>query len=119
MLVNKADWLDDLLVRLLECISAAEELTSPNVEDTLEVKVAIIGFAHHASSDDWTLSEYEFVKHALDKSQSLSRHARLFYALSLGYLLGMAYTKKVSTSEFLMWEYSIPGFIALKGSELE
>ena len=67
----------------------AEELYSPNLRDTLEIKAAIIGFSYHAKTELWAKRQFEFVLTRLSALENQDHNERMFFSECLGFLLGL------------------------------
>lgn len=105
----------------------AKELESPNAEDSLEIRAAIVGWSYHSPTQDWTRTEFDYVSQRLDieyPHESLAAYGenavnlRLFFALGLGYLLGLYDVGKISELELERGEAVLPGVIMLHLPEL-
>lgn len=103
-------------------IALARNLKSPNSEDNLAIKAAMVGFSYNSSTEEWDLGHFEFVRDRLDKhfaaseSVEYGRHGarvRLFAALCLGYLLGLYNKQEINDEEFRVEEVRLPGLIMM------
>jgi hypothetical protein len=119
--------LDSLVPTLQRDVALARQLQSPNSEDELAIRVAIVGFSYHASIEQWSVDHYKFLKGRIDPEfalenladyQPISQNIRLFAALCFGYLLGLYQTYKVTGQELQVLEAQIPGLIALRSNKL-
>ncbi|MEI8198374.1 MAG: hypothetical protein WCI73_20980 [Phycisphaerae bacterium] len=93
----------------------AKGIKSPNTQDTLVIKAAIVGFSYTVPTETWGIDEYDYVTNALSEIGGLSERELLFYALALGYLLGLVHAAKIGPSVFRVALAQLPGFILLKG----
>jgi hypothetical protein len=107
------DAFEKLLNNLARDLELAHRLSSPNTEDTDEIKVAIVGFSYHSTTEQWSTSEFQFVARILESTEDFSPRERLFYALGLGYLLGLLQSGKLSRDSFDTAIAQLPGFIFL------
>jgi len=98
-------------------LKLAGEITSPNAEDTLETKASIVGFSYHRRTEEWSKNQHTFVCYRLTDSGLSLTGERLFFALSLGYLLGLHSAGEIDDVEFGLAEVQLPGFILLKGGK--
>lgn len=108
-------------------LTMAEALPSPNAEDDIYTRAAIVGFSFHSRTEEWGRNHFELVqkRRANDYSDqnlawygtAASRHA-LFACLSLGFLLGLFQAEKISEEEFDRGEAEIPAFLALHSTQL-
>lgn len=98
----------------------AKKLESPNSEDDLATKTAIVGFSRYALTIDWEFEHYEFVRNRLDLEyppevlEELGENSdsiKLFYALTLGTLLGLYRQKQIDDLEFRIGEFGVFGLI--------
>ena len=103
-------------------IQIAKGVVTPNVEDDLVVKAAITGFSYNSPVDDWSKEHFDFVKTRVDRDYSPeelaefgdnSENVKLFFALSLGFLLGVYQKGSISDEDFKTAEQQIPGLIML------
>lgn len=114
------------LERLVETFSRdielARDLESSNPEDDLTIKAAVVGFSYNSPTQDWAKGHYDFVKARLDRNYpdrelaeygNNAENLRLFFALGLGYLLGLYEQDKISDDEFKMGEQQLSGLIML------
>jgi hypothetical protein len=112
------------LVKLVDTfhrdIELARQFESPNPEDDLAVKASIVGFSYNAPTQEWDKSHYDFVRLRLDqdyRDEELANYGnnavniRLFFALSIGYLLGLYQASQINDTEFRQAELLIPGVI--------
>ncbi len=108
-------------------IRMARQLMSPNPEDDLTVKTAIVGFSHHSPTEEWGPNHFAFLRQRLDaeyRPGDLSLYGpsgnniRLFFALCCGYLLGLYQAEAINDQEFTLAEAQIPGLIALHAGQL-
>jgi hypothetical protein len=100
----------------------AQEMSSPNLEDDLCIRAAIVGFSFHSQTERWGRNHFDLVRSRRDKDYSnrnlswygpsAERHA-LLACLCLGFLLGLFQAEKISEEEFERGEAEIPPFLAL------
>ena len=114
----------DNLKQLANCfyrdVELAKQLESSNPEDDLAIKTSIIGFSYNSPTQDWDKGHYDFVKSRLDRDyryEELAEYGengenvKLFFALGVGYLLGLYQQGKLNDAEFKQAEQQIPGLI--------
>ncbi len=103
-------------------IELAKALESCNVEDDLAMKTAIVGFSYNSPTQDWVKEHYDFVKSRLQRDyhdEELAEYGdcaesiKLFFALGLGYLLGLYQQDRIKDDEFKITEQQLPGLIML------
>jgi hypothetical protein len=103
-------------------IQLAKSVDSPNEEVELAIKAAIIGFSYTSSTDEWAKEHFEFVKARIESDYSTeqlaeygenSENVRLFFALAIGYLLGVNQKGGISDQAFNIAAVQIPGLIML------
>ena len=103
-------------------IELARRLESPNPEDDLAVKASIVGFSYNAPTQEWCQSHYDFVSVRLEQDyddeklawfEDSAVNVRLFFALGIGYLLGLFHASKIDDAEFRLAEVQLPGVIML------
>lgn len=108
-------------------VEIARSLKTPNEQDNLPIRVAIIGFSYNSPVTSWGFSHYQFVQRLVEGEYSLGELA--FYApkeeqiqrfamLCFGYLLGSYEADKLSDHEFALGEALIPGLIASNAPDL-
>lgn len=101
-------------------IGIAESLGTPNREDDLFIRVAIVGFSYNAETEDWGRNHLEFIRDRLDAELSEEPEAiRLFNCLCLGYLLGLYQCDAVDDTDFSLGEAQLPGIAALHSPEIQ
>src|SRR5262245_36324052 len=122
--LQQLDSLVDDFPRLAE---GARQLQSPNQEDDLSIRSAIVGFSCNAPTEQWAHNHFLFVKEKLDLQFAIENLAdyepypmniRLFAALAFGYLLGLYQTDRISERDFRLAEAQLPGVIALRCDKL-
>ena len=103
-------------------IQIAKGVVTPNPEDDLVIKAAITGFSYNSPVDDWARGHFDFVETRIDRDytpEELAEYGdngeniKLFFALSLGFLLGAYQKGDISDEEFKTAEQQIPGIIML------
>ncbi len=103
-------------------IQLAKVLESPNDEDDLAVKAAIIGFSYSSSAGEWAKEHFDFVKAWIEHDYATeelaeygenSENVKLFFALAIGYLLGVYEKGGISDQAFKMAEVQIPYLIMI------
>ena len=108
-------------------MQTAKDVITPNPEDDFVIKAAITGFSYNSPVDDWGRGHFEFVKTRIDRDYSPKELAeygdngeniKLFFALSLGVLLGIYQKGDISDEDFKTAEQQIPGIIMLHLSSL-
>jgi hypothetical protein len=119
--------LDSLVPTFKRDVDFAGQLQSPNSEDDLAMRVAIVGFSYHASTEQWGIDHYNFVKRRIDPEfalenlsdyEPMSASIRLFAAFCFGYVLGLYEADKVTDHEVHVLDAQIPGLIALRSDVL-
>lgn len=102
-------------------VEIAKTLESPNSEDDLTIRTAIVGFSYNSPTDDWGKGHYLFVRKRLDGEYSLRNlepygvhreNIQLFYALCVGYVLGLFQADKATEQDVARAEMVIPAIIA-------
>jgi hypothetical protein len=116
------DQLKQLTINFARDIDIARRVESANQEDDLAIKAAIVGFSYNSPTSDWARGHHDFVRNRLDAnypSDKLSEfgknceNVRLFFALAIGFLLGLYQQKRLSDDQFWESEQQIPGLIML------
>ena len=112
---------DDLSRRFPELSRAATDLPSPNPEDDLFVRHAIVGFGQSCSVDHWSLDHHAFISRRLEHDLSLdtlrdifdddANAVRLFSCLVLGCLLGKFQVGEIDDSGFMLGDAHLAGYI--------
>jgi hypothetical protein len=108
-------------------IERARQLEPSNANDDLALKMAVVGFSYNSPATDWGKNHADFVTLRLAQDYSdeelveygeNSGNVRLFYALCVGFLLGLYQQNKMNDQEFDTAEWQIPGLIMLHLSTL-
>jgi hypothetical protein len=116
------DQLERLTIDFLRDIDIARSVESSNKEDDLAIKAAIVGFSYNSPTSDWAKGHYDFVRKRLDADYSSDQidgygekgnNVRLFFALSIGFLLGLYQQQRISDDQFKEYEQQLPGLIML------
>jgi hypothetical protein len=103
-------------------IQIANGVVTPNPDDDIVIKVAITGFSYNSPVDDWARGHFDFVKSRIDRDytpEELAEYGdngqniKLFFALSIGFLLGAYQKGDISDEDFKTAERQIPGIIML------
>lgn len=119
--------LEQLVATFPRDVQLAMQVNSPNCEDDLSVKMAIIGFSYNSRTEDWDLGHFEFTRDHLARhfaSTELCEYGpnadnvRLFFALGIGYLLGLYHQRKIHDEDFRLAELRLPGLIMLHLGQL-
>lgn len=117
-----ADSLAHLVGNFARDLALASKLESPNFQDDLAIKAAVVGFSYNSPTEDWDKGHFEFVNARLerdfDEKELLeygdnAENVKLFFALSVGYLLGLYQQDKIGDAEFTEAELQISGLIML------
>lgn len=108
-------------------LELARALTSVNPEDDLAMKASIVGFSYNSPTHEWCQEHFDFVKARLDRDyhdRELANYGgnaesvKHFFALGIGYLLGLYQKQLLSDAEFKEAEQQLPGLIMLNASRL-
>jgi len=119
--------LDALIGTFRRDVNLAQKIQSPNAEDDIAIRVAIVGFSYNAPTGQWSHEHYRFLRERLEGDYSLrefegwgteSRVLQLFASLCLGFLLGLYQGNKITDEEFRTGEAQIGGLIALHNGTL-
>lgn len=111
-----------LLKLLPELVAMAEEMKTPNPEDDIFSRIAIVGFSYHCPTEQWDQKHFSFIRgkcrgdysdSALKAYGKGGRQIGIFACLSFGYLLGLFQSSKISEAQFQIAEAQLPGFIFL------
>ena len=94
----------------------AKKLISPNPEDSLEIRIAIVGFSHNLATEQWDRPHFEFVQKRISMA-SAAGNELLFFCLCLGFLLGLFEAGKIDDLEFDLADAQLAGFLLLKGGK--
>ena len=121
MIWNTTALFDDLARRFPELSRAATGLSSPNPEDDLFVRHAIVGFGQSCSVDLWSRDQHLFISRRLEHGLSIDSlqdffaddaiAVRLFSCLALGSLLGKLQAGDLDDSGFMLGDAHLPGYI--------
>lgn len=114
--------LSRLVTNFYRDIGLARKLDSMNPQDDLAVRAAVVGFSYNSPTQEWAKGHFEALKKCLDREfpSNLqqdygmnSENVRLFFALAIGYLLGVYQQGMVSDSEFTVAEKQVSGLVFL------
>jgi len=114
--------LEQLVGTFQRDIRLAKDLESTNPEDDLAIKVAVVGFSYNSPTQDWAKGHYDFVNARLERDYhgkelaeygDNAENVKLFFALGLGYLLGLYEQDKIGDDDFRIAEQQLPGLIML------
>ena len=109
---------EELLAHFMRDFRTAGNLKTPNTEDALDIRAAIVGFSYHAPTEQWGRNHYEYVRqHSLNLPETPTSE-RAFYALCLGYLLGLFQVERITEHEFATAEAQLAGFVLLKAGTI-
>lgn len=120
--LNYLDRLVQLTADFVRDIDIAKNVESSNSEDDLAIKAAVVGFSYNSPTSEWAKGHYDFVHRRLESDyprEQLSvygengENVRLFFALAIGFLLGLYQQEKLSDDQFRECEQQIPGLIML------
>ena len=111
-----------LLPRLPELRSQAHAYSSPNPEDDLPVRLAIVGFSFRASTSDWSYSHFIHLQQY--RNRELGSALSEFYGdetdtciqfscLAVGYVLGLRHRNGITDTDVFHAESLLSGFLAL------
>jgi len=119
---------ESLLAAFETLREAAVFLVTPNSEDDVFVRAAIVGFARYCHPDAWARGHLQCVQKKRQGDMSDESLAFLYgpesnaYAilacLFLGALLGMFQAEKITEEEFRTGEALLPGFLAESAGRL-
>lgn len=114
--------LEQLTIDFARDIEIARNVKSSNPEDDLAIRAAIVGFSYHCETSSWAKGHFEFVNQRLvanysseqlDEYGENGENVRLFFALAIGFLLGLYQQKEITDDQFEEGEQQIPGIIML------
>ena len=120
--MSLSECLEQLVTNFFRDIALARGVDSENPEDDLVVKAAVVGFCYNSPIQEWDKGHLEFVKNRLSREFQSdasfdygenSENVRLFYALALGYLIGLYQQDKIMDAEFEIAERQISGLLML------
>jgi hypothetical protein len=117
--MSDSDVMDEfkrLLAAYDACVDAAHRMVSPNAEDDVFTKMAIVGFSYHQKTEEWQREHWveakEFLK-AFDQPED-SATAKGFAMLAVGALLGLRSSGRLDERGLSVGCAVLPGFIAAK-----
>lgn len=110
---NPIPHLKRLLEQFEELTARAIEFQSPNPDDDELIRCGIIGFAFHASCDDWDVGHFKYVRNLRDEvlKDAFSEDWRRFTCLAAGYFLGMWRAGLIDDRELHFAEAITPGYM--------
>ena len=109
-----------MLVRLRPILKVAETLSTPNPEDDLFVRAAIVGFSTACNTELWGRNHFAFLQERRLRELGPEKLAwygdaadvhALFGAVCLGLLLGLYQREELSDEEFGLAEAQLPAFM--------
>jgi hypothetical protein len=109
---------ETLLRNFVRDMRTAISLKSPNSEDSLDIRVAIVGFSYNSATEQWGRNHYQYVREHSSQDAEIPEPERAFHALCLGYLLGLFQAEKISENEFSNAENQLAGFVLLKAGNI-
>ena len=125
---NTTELFDELSRRFAELSRAAGDLSTPNLEDDLYVRHAIVGFGLFCSVALWSQEHFSLVSQRLEHDLSLESlrdffkedaiSVRLFSCLALGALLAKYQAGELDDSGFMLGDAHLPGYILMHTGEL-
>jgi hypothetical protein len=124
---NPMQWFQQMLADFAAHVHTAKRIQSPNADDDIYVKLAVVGFSLNRDSHEWCITHFQYIRDNYDAgySEQVSplygpeREAEAMFAcLCMGLLLGMHGAGKIDDRVFLWGEMLLPGFILSKGSEI-
>jgi catechol 2,3-dioxygenase-like lactoylglutathione lyase family enzyme len=93
-------------------VRLARDLVTPNPDDTLDIRCAIVGFSLHTQTENWTHDHFQFVRSRLDEAPDLyTDEVRLLQALCLGAICGLAFERRLTEQEFQLADLQLPGYL--------
>jgi hypothetical protein len=103
------------------CCEAADRLQSPNPEDNMYIKMAIVGFFYHDKTENWSQEHYRIVREYLNECEELNDPERIrrFNMLALGALLGLYSSGKIDDRVYRLGYILLPGFVLAKGNMMD
>jgi len=96
----------------------AKALVTPNIEDSLEVRSAIVGFSYHAKTEAWGPNHLAYIQRHISTISSLAGPELHFSCLCIGFLLGLFQADKITEQQFRLAETQLGGFIMLNAGKL-
>ena len=116
-----------LLPRLQELRSLAHAYSSPNPEDDLPARLAIVGFSFRAPTSEWSYSHFAHLQEYRDRE--LGPDLSNFYGdetdtciqfscLAVGYVLGIRHRNGITDTDVFRAECLLPGFLAQHAGHL-
>ena len=109
---------EKLLLVFPRDMASATGLSTPNAQDTLEIRAAIVGFSYHSRTEEWGRNHFEYMERHITTASSLELRDLIFSCLCLGYLLGLFQADKITEDQFQVAEVQLPGFILLKAGRI-
>jgi len=103
-------------------VQSAQSLQSPNAEDDLPTKMAIVGFSYNSPTEEWDLGHFEFLKERRAREFSHgelieygenAENVEFFFALGIGYLLGLYHQNMIGDHDFHVAEIQMLGLVML------
>lgn len=109
---------EELLKHFARDFRTAGNLKTPNTEDAIDIRAAIVGFSYNAPTEQWGRNHYEYVREHSLPAPELPLSEGAFHALCLGYLLGLFQADRITEQEFAIAEAQLAGFMLLKAGAI-
>jgi len=120
---NAMDHFKNLLINYTNNKQLALDFESPNSEDDIFIKMAVIGFSYNSPTGDWGRGHFDFIRKRLDGDLATEEteevlaaqehEIKLFSCLCLGFLLGLYQAEKITDQKFMLGDAHLPAVIAL------
>ena len=95
-----------------ECAALAENVESPNEQDTPVIKCGIAAFSMITDPANWTQDEYEFIKGRLDNTpQQMPEDGLKLKAMCLGTMCALRLEDKMTDQEFVVADAQLPALL--------
>jgi hypothetical protein len=118
-----SDDFEMLLTGFERYVEMARILESPNQEDDVFVRAAIVGFSFNQPTESWTREHFEFHRKRAplptepgfeyeNDNDFGSIGTRLFSSLAIGFLLGLYQGASIDDAGFALAEAQLAGFVA-------
>ena len=101
------------------CVKLAEDLDTPNAEDSHLVKIAIVGFSYHDRTENWGINHLHTVEAYMQECREAGHGSRMreYLALCQGLLLGLYSGGKIDDVTYSYGMAVLPGLAFGKGGE--
>ena len=102
-----------------KCVKLAEDLQTPDGQDTKYSKIAIVGFSYHDKTENWDINHFEMVETYMKECSRAGHDTKMkeYLALCHGALLGLYSSGAIDDNMYSYGMTVLPGYAFGKGAE--